>query len=99
MSQNVWATIMPFGLVTLIFYWPKNFFSGTDIIINTCTTYIVDMAPNYKPRELVLDYVIERKRMDDLVHSCTDGRLKDQKVYNVKQTLFVLLNDLHKITV
>jgi hypothetical protein len=26
MSQNVWATIMPFGLVTLIFYWPKIFF-------------------------------------------------------------------------
>ena len=24
MSQNVWATIMPFGLVTLIFYWPKK---------------------------------------------------------------------------
>ncbi|XP_062616490.1 crossover junction endonuclease MUS81-like [Saccostrea cucullata] len=30
-------------------------------------------------RELVLDYIIERKRMDDLVHSCTDGRLQDQK--------------------
>ena len=28
MSQNVWATIMPFGPVTLIFYWPKIFFSG-----------------------------------------------------------------------
>jgi hypothetical protein len=29
MSQNVWATIMPFGLVTLIFYWPKkNFRAG-----------------------------------------------------------------------
>ena len=24
MSQNVWATIMPFGPVTLIFYWPKK---------------------------------------------------------------------------
>ena len=23
MSQNVWATIMPFGPVTLIFYWPS----------------------------------------------------------------------------
>ena len=28
MSQNVWATIMPFGPVTLIFYWPKIFVSG-----------------------------------------------------------------------
>ena len=24
MSQNLWATIMPFGPVILIFYWPKN---------------------------------------------------------------------------
>ena len=29
MSQNYWATIMPFGPVTLIFYWPKKKFSGT----------------------------------------------------------------------
>ena len=28
MSQNVWAIIMPFGAVTLIFYWPKKKFSG-----------------------------------------------------------------------
>ena len=28
MSQNVWATIMPFGPVTLIFYWPKKEFLG-----------------------------------------------------------------------
>ena len=28
MSQNDWATIMPFGPVTLIFYWPKKIFSG-----------------------------------------------------------------------
>ena len=27
-SQNLWATIMPFGPVTLIFYWPKQIFSG-----------------------------------------------------------------------
>ena len=26
MSQNDWATILPFGPVTLIFYWPKKFF-------------------------------------------------------------------------
>ena len=28
MSQNSWATIMPFGPVTLIFYWPKKKISG-----------------------------------------------------------------------
>ncbi|KAL8615659.1 hypothetical protein ACOMHN_034809 [Nucella lapillus] len=30
-------------------------------------------------RELVLNYVVERKRMDDLVSSMTGGRLKEQK--------------------
>jgi hypothetical protein len=29
MSQNVWATIMPFGPVTLIFYWPKKNFQAS----------------------------------------------------------------------
>ena len=28
MSQNAWAIIMPFGPVTLIFYWPKFFFQA-----------------------------------------------------------------------
>jgi hypothetical protein len=28
MSQNDWATILPFGPVTLNFYWPKIFFPG-----------------------------------------------------------------------
>ena len=31
-------------------------------------------------RELVLDYVIERKRMDDLCGSIMDGRFHEQKV-------------------
>ena len=30
--------------------------------------------------ELVLDYIVERKRMDDLAGSITDGRFKEQKV-------------------
>jgi hypothetical protein len=32
-------------------------------------------------RELVLDYIVERKRMDDLCSSIKDGRFKEQKVY------------------
>jgi len=32
-----------------------------------------------KPKELVLDFVIERKRMDDLVSSIKDGRFHEQK--------------------
>ncbi|XP_064407829.1 crossover junction endonuclease MUS81 [Latimeria chalumnae] len=31
------------------------------------------------PRELVLDYVVERKRMDDLCGSIIDGRFREQK--------------------
>ena len=31
-------------------------------------------------RELVLDYIVERKRMDDLVSSTIDGRFREQKV-------------------
>jgi len=30
--------------------------------------------------ELVLDYILERKRMDDLASSIMDGRFKEQKV-------------------
>ena len=32
-------------------------------------------------REVVLDYVVERKRMDDLCGSIIDGRFREQKVY------------------
>ncbi|XP_061664083.1 crossover junction endonuclease MUS81 [Syngnathoides biaculeatus] len=31
------------------------------------------------PRELVLDYIVERKRMDDLCGSIIDGRFREQK--------------------
>jgi hypothetical protein len=31
-------------------------------------------------REVVLDYIVERKRMDDLAGSITDGRFNEQKV-------------------
>ena len=30
--------------------------------------------------ELVLDYIVERKRMDDLAGSIVDGRFREQKV-------------------
>jgi crossover junction endonuclease MUS81 len=32
-------------------------------------------------RELVMDYIVERKRMDDLCSSIKDGRFKEQKVF------------------
>jgi len=31
-------------------------------------------------REAVLDYIVERKRLDDLSGSIVDGRYKEQKV-------------------
>ncbi|KAF9569257.1 Crossover junction endonuclease mus81 [Mortierella alpina] len=31
------------------------------------------------PKEIVLDYIVERKRMDDLVYSIKDGRFNEQK--------------------
>ena len=34
--------------------------------------------------EYVLDYIVERKRMDDLVSSITDGRFHEQKVPSTK---------------
>jgi hypothetical protein len=54
MSQNLWPTIMPFGPVTLIFYWPKNFFSGqtkaglisgTDFLAIIC--HISELFPTF----------------------------------------------------
>ena len=36
-------------------------------------------------RELVLNTIVERKRMDDLVSSMTDGRMKEQK-FRMKQS-------------
>ena len=31
-------------------------------------------------REVVLEYIVERKRMDDLAGSIVDGRYREQKV-------------------
>lgn len=42
-------------------------------------------------RELVLDYIIERKRMDDLCGSIIDGRFREQKVLLNFDTYFVPL--------
>lgn len=38
-----------------------------------------DIASNDRTKDLVLDYVIERKRMDDLSQSIFDGRFEQQK--------------------
>lgn len=39
------------------------------------------------PQEVVLDYVLERKRMDDLVESVKTGRFHEQKVGDPETTL------------
>lgn len=38
------------------------------------------IARNDQGQELVLPYVVERKRMDDLASSIKDGRFHEQKV-------------------
>ena len=42
--------------------------------------FIVVVGSDTKSKELVLDYIIERKRMDDLASSIIDGRFREQKV-------------------
>lgn len=39
----------------------------------------VEYSTSGSCRELVLDFVVERKRMDDLAHSIKDGRFREQK--------------------
>lgn len=46
-----------------------------------CTFWLIGMLNKPQGRELVLDYIIERKRMDDLVSSMIDGRFREQKVH------------------
>ena len=36
--------------------------------------------------DIILDYIVERKRMDDLCSSIIDGRYKEQKVNNNNKT-------------
>ena len=38
------------------------------------------IAKNNEGQELVLPYIVERKRMDDLAQSIKDGRFHEQKV-------------------
>ena len=42
--------------------------------------YVLPVPGGGTEREMVLDYIIERKRMDDLVGSIIDGRFHEQKV-------------------
>lgn len=41
-------------------------------------------------REIVLEYIVERKRMDDLAGSIVDGRYREQKV-TISCAVLVLL--------
>ena len=49
MSQNFWATNMPFGPVTLIFYWPKQIFSGPHF--RYCDHYVYSLSTSTKVRQ------------------------------------------------
>jgi len=46
-------------------------------VINVLVVVFADVGEKV---ELVLDYIVERKRMDDLAGSIVDGRFREQKV-------------------
>ena len=37
-------------------------------------------SKNSKTKDIILDFIVERKRMDDFCQSIIDGRYKEQKV-------------------
>lgn len=41
-----------------------------------------------RPEELVLDHIVERKRLDDLCSSIIDGRFREQKVLSLPMPRF-----------
>lgn len=47
------------------------------------------IARNNKGEELVLPYVVERKRMDDLASSIKDGRFHEQKVSKIRISRYI----------
>ncbi|XP_052822673.1 crossover junction endonuclease MUS81 [Octopus bimaculoides] len=51
---------------------------------NRIVTKFFSSSPPEKPVELVLNYIVERKRMDDLSGSIVDGRFREQK-FRLKQ--------------
>ena len=57
MSQNVWATIMPFGPVTLIFCWAKIFFSGQRTLALISGTVYILWRVNYLKVSLYLGVI------------------------------------------
>ena len=50
------------------------------VCVCVCVCVIVGQLVLPRSREAVLEYIVERKRMDDLAGSITDGRFREQKV-------------------
>jgi hypothetical protein len=67
MSQNIWATIMPFGPVTIIFYWPKkkiqasqrlDLISGTEIGLEIIVAQtFCDIFLFYEKKDIRYQYI------------------------------------------
>lgn len=47
------------------------------------------LSRNSAGQELLLPYIIERKRLDDLASSIKDGRFHEQKVHHFNNCVFV----------
>lgn len=45
-------------------------------------------ASSFQDTDLVLDYIVERKRVDDLCQSIIDGRYKEQKVIDKSKFIY-----------
>lgn len=50
-------------------------------------------------REIILEHVVERKRMDDLAGSITDGRFHEQKVHHIDTRTWqkILWGKVHRL--
>lgn len=51
-----------------------------------------------RPVELVLDHIVERKRLDDLCSSIIDGRFREQKVPQAASSHLIYFLSLEKAT-
>ncbi|CAI9719220.1 crossover junction endonuclease MUS81 isoform X1 [Octopus vulgaris] len=56
-----------------------------ELVLQPYTFDIILLVDNQKPIELVLNYIVERKRMDDLSRSIVDGQFREQK-FRLKQS-------------
>ena len=80
MSQNVWAIIMPFGPVTIIFYWPKKFFSGQP-----------KAGPHFRHcvKQRVKQYILLNTSRKHVNYEDDKNKVPMNKPYHIQNTIFI----------